>query len=112
MSGSIEVNLCNCIVGINAALSLCGVQKAAFYFFESSAEVPSALSDLSDFPFAARPLAFAAEEEDFGHSLAECPTPPQKRQRLLANRRACSAAVSLPSLPSLSPKSDFFLSGL
>src|ERR1700691_551560 len=97
------------MVGINAALSPCGVQKAAFYFFESSAEVPS---DLSDFPFAVWPLAFVAEEEDFGHSLAVCPTPPQKRKRLLANQQAHSTAVSLPSLPSLSPKSDFFLSGL
>jgi hypothetical protein len=71
------------MVGINAALSPCRVQKAAFNFFESSAKVPS---DLSDFPFAAQPLAFVAEEEDFGQSLAECPTPPQKRQRLLANQ--------------------------
>jgi hypothetical protein len=70
------------------------------------------LSDLSDFPFAAWPLAFVAEEEDFGHSLVVCPTPPQKRQRLLANWQAHSTVVSLPSLPSLSPNSDFFLSEL
>ena len=62
------------MVGINAALSLCGVQKAALYFFESSAEVPLDLLDLSDVPFTTQPLAFAAEEEDFGHSLAVCPT--------------------------------------
>src|ERR1700683_4737134 len=95
------------MVRINTALGLCGVQRAAHYFFESSAEVPS---DLSDLPFAARPLAFMAEEEDFGHSLAVCPNPPQKRQRLLVNLWARSAAVSLPSFPSLSLKSDTFLS--
>src|ERR1700685_1635886 len=79
--------------------------------FESLAEGPSDLLDLSDFPFAAWPLAFIAEKEYFGHSLAVCPTPPQKRQRLLVNQQAHSAAVSLLSLPSLSPKSDFFYQG-
>ena len=96
-----------CTVRINAAHGPCGVRKAADYFFESSA---GGVSDLSDFPFAARPLAFEAEEEDFGHSLAVCPTPPQKRQRLFAKWRARSATVSLPSFPILSSKSDFFFS--
>src|ERR1700677_4261657 len=97
------------MVGINAALGPCGVQRAALYFFKSSAKVPL---DLSDLPFAMRPLAFVAEEEDFGHSLVVCPNPPQKRQRLLANLWDRSAAVSLPSFPSLSLKSDTFLSEL
>ena len=97
------------MVGINAALSPCRVWKAAFYFFESSAEAPSDLLDLLDVPFTMQPLAFAAEEVDFGHSLAVCPTPPQKRQRLFANRWAHSSAVSLPSLPSLLPRSDVLL---
>jgi hypothetical protein len=67
---------------------------------------------LLDFAFAAWPLAFAAEEEDLGHSLAVCPTPPQKRQRLLVKQQAHSALVNLPSFPILSPKSDVFLSEL
>ena len=101
------MNLRDCTVRINAALGPCGVQRAAFYFFESSAEVPS---DLSDLTFAAWPLAFVAEEEDFGHSLVVCPNPLQKRQRLLVNLQVRSAAVSLPSFPSLSLKSDILLS--
>src|SRR6202050_44700 len=100
------MNLRNCTVGINTALGPCGVQRAALYFFKSSAEVPS---DLSDLPFAARPFAFMAEEEDFGHSLAVCPNPPQKRQRLLVNLQDRSVAVSLPSFSSLSLKSETFL---
>ena len=68
------------------------------------------LLDSSDFSFTAQLLAFAAEEEGFGHSLAMCPTPPQKRQRLLAKRRIYSAGVSFLSLPSLLPKSDVLLS--
>ena len=97
------------MVGINTALSLCGVRKAAFYFFESSAKAPSDLLGLLDVPFTTWPLAFAAEEEDFGHSLAVCPTPPQKRQRLFANRQARSSVVSLLSLPSLLPRSNVLL---
>ena len=52
------------MVRINTAHGPCRVQKAADYFFESSAR---GVSDLSDFPFAACPLAFEVEEEDFGH---------------------------------------------
>ena len=93
------------MVRINAAHCPCRVQKAADYFFESSA---GGVSDLSDFPFAAQPLALEAEEEDFGHSLAVCPTPPQKRQRLFVKRRARFTTVSLLSFPILSSRSDFF----
>jgi hypothetical protein len=51
--------------------------------------------------------AFLAELEDIlGQSLTECPVPPQKRQRLFANLRARSAAVSFPSLPNLLERSD------
>jgi hypothetical protein len=67
------------------------------------------LLDSLDFSFAAQLLAFVAEEEGFGHSLAMCPMPPQKRQRLLVKRWICSAGVSFPSLPSLLPKFDVFL---
>jgi len=107
-SGSVEANLRNCMVGINAAHGPCGVRRL-LYFVKSSA---GALSDSSDVSFAAQLLAFAAEEEGFGHSLAMCPTPPQKRQRLLAKRRIRSAGVSFPSLPSLLPMSDVLLSEL
>src|SRR5882724_8486819 len=65
------------MVRINTAYGPCRVRKAAFYFFESSA---GAGSGLLDFVLAARPLAFAADDEDFGRSLAVCPTPPQNRQ--------------------------------
>src|SRR6202040_1460067 len=65
---------------------------------------------LSDLVCTARALAFIAEEEDLGHSLAVCPTPPQNRQRLLLNRHVRSACVSFPSLPSLSERSGFFFS--
>jgi len=67
------------------------------------------LLDSLDFSFAVQLLAFAVEEEGFGHSLAMCPMPPQKRQRLLAKRWIRSAGVSFPSLPSLLPKFDVFL---
>src|SRR6202040_4339844 len=70
-------------------------------FFASSAGL---LSD--DVTCAALPLAFAALDQSF----AVCPTPPQKRHKLLANRRDRSAGVSFPSRPSFSPKSVFFLS--
>src|SRR5882762_8816347 len=93
------------MVGINTAHVPCGVQRL-FYFVKSEAGV---LSDLSDVSFAAQLLAFAAEEEGFGHSLAMCPTPPQKRQRLLVKRRIRSAGVSFPSLPSLLPMSNVLL---
>ena len=49
---------------------------------------------LSDLVCAARALAFITEEEDLGHSLAVCPTPPQNRQRLLLHWCVCSACVS------------------
>ena len=100
------MNLCY-TVRINTAHGPCGVRKAADYFFKSSA---GGVSDLLDFPFAACPLALEAEEEDFRHSLAVCPTPLQKRQRLFGKRRAHSATVSLPSFLILSSKSDFFFS--
>ena len=67
---------------------------------------------LSDLVCAARALAFIAEEEDLGHSLAVCPTPPQNRQRLLLNRHARSAGVSFPSLLSLLERLGFFFSEL
>ena len=71
------------------------------------------LSDFElDLPLAARAFTFAEAEEDFGQSLAVCPTPPQKRHRLLAKRRVRSGRVSFPSLPNLSPKSDCFRSEL
>ena len=79
--------------------------KGCSLFFESSAGV---VLGLSDFVLAAQPFALAVDEEDFRHSLAVCPTPPQKRQRLLAKRRAHSTAMSLPSFPSLLPKSNVF----
>src|ERR1700723_729781 len=59
-----------------------------------------------------RALAFVADEEDLGHSLAVCPTPPQNRQVLLLNWHVHSACVSFPSLPSLSERSGFFFSEL
>ena len=68
-----------CTVWINAAQIPCGDQKAAFYFFVSSA---GALSE--SWAFAALPLAFAEEEEVGGHSLTVCPTL-QKRHELFAN---------------------------
>ena len=67
---------------------------------------------LSDLVCAARALAFVAEEEDLGHSLAVCPTPPQNRQRLLLNQHVRSACMSFPSLPSLSERLGFFFSEL
>src|SRR6202040_258089 len=60
-----------------------------------------------DVTCAALPLAFTALEQSF----AVCPTPPQKRHKLLANRRDRSAGASFPSWPSFSPKSVFFRSG-
>ena len=95
------------MVGVNAAHGLCRVWKAAFYFFKSSARVASGLLD---FVLVARPFVFAADEEDFRHSLAVHLTPPQKRQRLLAKWWACSADMSLSSFLSLSLKSGVFLS--
>src|ERR1700723_4560067 len=74
--------------------------------------VSSAMGALSDLVCTARALAFVAEEEDLGHSLAVCPTPPHNRQRLLLNRRVRSGCVSFPSLPSLSERSGFFFSEL
>src|ERR1700723_935298 len=91
------------MVGFNAALRSCGVQKAASAFF-----VSSATGALSDLVCVAQALAFVVEEEDLGHSLAVCPTPPQNRQRLLLNRHVRSACVSFPSLPSLSERLGFF----
>src|ERR1700720_2090088 len=60
---------------------------------------------LSDLVCAARALAFVAEEEDLGHSLVVCPTPPQNRQRLFLNRHVRLACVSFPSLLSLLERS-------
>ena len=42
----------------------------------------------------------------FLHSLARCPVPPQKRQRLLVIRWLRSLVVSLPSLPSVLERSS------
>ena len=78
---------------INAVPGPCGVTGAALYFFESSGVV-----DDASLALAARAFAFEAEEVFFGHSLTLCPVPPQNMQRLLANRRARSSEVSLPSL--------------
>ena len=87
---------------INAAPGPCGVTGAALYFFESSGVV-----DDASLALAARAFALEAEEVFFGHSLALCPVPPQNMQRLLANRRAHSSEVSLPSFPSLLERSGF-----
>src|ERR1700723_2642078 len=70
--------------------------------------VSSATGALSDLVCAAGALAFVTEEEDLGHSLAVCPTPPQNRQRLLLNQHVHSACVSFLSLLSLSERSGFF----
>ena len=87
---------------INAAPGPCGVTGAALYFFELSRVV-----DDASLALAARAFALEAEEVFFGHSLALCPVPPQNMQRLLANRRARSSEVSLPSFPSLLERSGF-----
>jgi hypothetical protein len=71
-SGRVESTLLRCTVGVNATLKLCGVWRAADYFFGSS--------DAEAF------LALAAEELALEHSLATCPPLPQKRQRLLSKR--------------------------
>jgi len=52
----------NCRLG-QRSLRSCGVERLLSIFFESSA---GAGSGLSDFVLAARPLAFAADDEDFG----------------------------------------------
>jgi len=80
--------------------------KGLLYFVMSSARV---LSDLSDVSFTAWLLTFAVEEEGFGHSLAMCPAPPQKRQILLTKQWIRSAGVSFLSLLSLLPRSDVLL---
>ena len=87
---------------INAAPGPCGVTGAALYFFESSRVV-----DDASLALAARAFALEAEEVFFGHSLALCPVPPQNMQRLLANQRARSSEVSLPSFPILLERSGF-----
>jgi hypothetical protein len=102
-SGSVEACLFGCMDGFNAALSLCGGQRAADYFFAS---VASFGSDFVSIVLAARPLD--AEDEDFGHSFAIWPVCPQKRQRLLLYRHFRSCCVSLPSFPILSDKSGIF----
>jgi hypothetical protein len=75
-----------CTGAINTVLNLY-VMRAVDYFFGSSV-------------FTAR--ALAAEDPDFGHSLAICPMPPQNIQRLLSKRRFLSSWVSFPSFPSFS----------
>jgi len=96
------------MVRINTAHGPCRVQKAALYFFVSSTW---ALSDLVlGLFFVAWLLAFAVEEEDFGHSLVVGPTPLQKRQRLLVNWQDHSAGISLLFFLILSFRSDIFLS--
>ena len=53
-------------------------------------------------------LALAAQEPDFGHSLALWPLPPQNIHKFCSNLRLRSSEVSLLSLPSLSESSGVF----
>ena len=78
----------------NAALCLCGGQRTADYFFDSSALLASVV--------AARAFALLAEEVDLLQSLAVCPVPPHNMHKLLLKRRCLSWGVSLPSFSSLS----------
>ena len=57
-------------------------------------------------------LALAAQEPDFGHSLALWPLLPQNIHKFCSNLRLRSSEVSLPSLPSLSESSGVFPSFL
>ena len=53
-------------------------------------------------------LALAAQEPDFGHSLALWPLPPQNIHKFCSNLRLRSSEVSLPSLLSLSESLGVF----
>ena len=53
-------------------------------------------------------LALAAQEPDFGHSLALWLLPPQNIHKFCLNLPLRSSEVSLPSLPSLSEISGVF----
>ena len=53
-------------------------------------------------------LALAAQEPDFGHSLALWPLLPQNIHKFCSNLCLRSSEVSLPSLPSLSETSGVF----
>ena len=88
-SGCVEAKLRGHITEFNAISSECGVLEIATYFFESLAAAGAAA--------AARPLA--AEEVDFGQSLAIWPGAAQNKQSLLSIRCLRSAGVSLLSFP-------------
>jgi hypothetical protein len=77
-SGHIELDLVSHMGGSNAALSLYGGRRTAYYFFESVAFT----SDLSSVVLA--PWAFILEAEDVTlvQSFAMCPPLPQSRHRL------------------------------
>jgi hypothetical protein len=99
-SGSIEACLFGHTDGFNAALSSCGGQRAADFFFCIRS------SDFVSMVLAAWPLD--AEDKDFGHSLAIWPVCPQKRQRSLSYQHFRSCCISFPSFLSLLDKSGVF----
>lgn len=80
-SGRVEPENQDHARGVNAALALRGVRRAADYFFGSA----PASGVFGVKTWAAR--AFAAEEDFLEQSDAVCPEPPQKRQRLFVNLR-------------------------
>ena len=63
------MGLHRCTVGNNATPTLCGVLGVAIYFF-ASVEAVSLASNIVVMVVVVVALALAAQEPDFGHSLA------------------------------------------
>jgi hypothetical protein len=77
-SGHIKSDLVSRTGGSNAALSLYGGGRTAYYFFESIAFA----SDFSSIVLAPQAFVLEAEEVAFMQSFAICPLLPQNRHRL------------------------------